>query len=163
MSDKGFDVDELRKGFNMSIEMKMDEASRKSFGSLFFELQLEYLVPPADLCEKMSQNDFYGSSLAWYMNQKDPTVRVVLPRYSDVPGWVLFAPAPTLMEIMNAIHDHPDAQSPLTFRVNGDWGIDCYYPDCKITRFEAIGENPMSAAAMLWLTVTGVLPVKEVK
>lgn len=153
MSKDNFDIMDLRKGFSVSIEVKMDEEDRKDLEAMFFLKQLEALVPPSELCMEIPQDDFYGSALAWYMNQNDPSKRVVMPRYADVPGWVLFAPAPTLEEIVEALNDCGNV---FLQKDDDGWMIMSELPgDDEGYGYEVTTErapdNPATAALKLWM------------
>ena len=152
MGDDNFDIRELRQGFSMSIEVKMDEEDRKDLEAMFFLKQLEALVPPSELCMEIPQDDFYGSALAWYMKQNDPSRRVVMPRYADVPGLVLFAPAPTLQEILAVLPCDMLADFYLSPTDRGTYRIDMVTNN---TASEiANGDTPATAALRVWFEVT---------
>ena len=152
MGEDNSTIRDWRKGFSLSIEVKIDDESLKDLDALFFLKRLESLVPPSELCIKIPQDDFFGSALAWYMKQNDPSNRMVMPRYSDVPGWVLFAPAPTLQEILMVLPCGILGNFYLAPTDKGTYMIDVVTNG--VATEIADGDTPATAALRLWFEVT---------
>ena len=106
---------------------------------------LERLVPPQELCEKIPPNEFDGSVLAWMLFI--PTAEyIVAPRSIPRPKeMILIAPAPTLAEILDELAICPELVE-VDCMYQAGWHVD---GDGVIDEYDLL--NSTNAAMKLWL------------
>lgn len=121
---------------------------------------LEDLVPPPELCEKIPPNEFDGSVFAWHLRIETGERFVAIRGSSNTDaGIVLFAPAPTLEETMLDL-DFKGYFAPTCYRQADEWRVYAEEDSVNEPFFEIVEQCDMeraaTAAMKLWLEVEGV-------
>lgn len=115
--------------------------------------KLKTIVPPPELCEAIPEGGFADSALiGTYSDGK----WIVLPRCKELEA-LPHAPAPTLQEIMVAIHELDFIRPTCYYKGNG-WEVDCNDPSPEIPHlFYAEDQDSAATAALkLWLELEKV-------
>lgn len=112
---------------------------------------LESIVPPLDLCEKIPAGEFEGSALVWVVkgNEEECAPRTM---FNAIPNsWKVF-PAPTLEEIITSLLTYGWLVK-IDCRIQLDTLIEFYSKKQRQTEF---GNTASETALRLWLKVKGV-------
>ena len=123
----------------------LNEKREKARGKIS-SLNLENLVPPMRLCQQV-KDYFENSELVWWADYNGVEI-IVIPRKLVPHDYEIFAPAPTLQEILAVIP--PDALA--DFYINATdsgYKVDMIANNRSTTI--ANGDNPVTAALNVWI------------
>lgn len=121
-------------------------------------MNLEDLVPPLALCQKIPAGEFAESALMWFSNYHFGGWHVEKRGFAEAftDNGELY-PAPTLQEIMEVL-PHDDAYNDLLIgyskKVAKFTGWHIYYNGDR--KRHCYDQNPAAAALKLWLKLKGI-------
>lgn len=125
---------------------------------------IQDLVPPLELCQKIPAGEFANSALYW-AGMIGLKITDVFPKecgncknFNIIAEECAVCPAPTLEEIMLEI-EKAGGWCPTAYRLNDQWTVD-YQEDNEDGMNDVVEQtdpdNPATAALKLWLNLKGI-------